>query len=40
MTLSQNWWEEQAAHKAALKAAQAEAEAAYAELARYQVGPQ
>ncbi len=33
---SKQWWEEQAAHKAALKAAQAEAEAAFAELARYQ----
>ena len=31
------WFEEQAAHKAALKAAQAEAEAAHAELLRYQV---
>jgi len=36
MEQSKQWWEEQAAHKAALKAAQAEAEAAYAELARYQ----
>lgn len=35
----QSWWEEQAAHKAAIKAAQKEAEAAYAELARYQVCP-
>lgn len=31
------WWEEQAAHKAALQAAQQQAEQAYAELARYQV---
>ncbi|KAL6749955.1 coiled-coil protein associated with protofilament ribbons [Haematococcus lacustris] len=33
---AKQWWEEQAAHKAALKAAQQEAEQAYAELARYQ----
>ncbi len=34
---SKSWWEEQAAHKAALKAAQHEAEQAFAELTRYQV---
>lgn len=35
---SKAWWEEQAASKAAVKAAQHEAEQAFAELTRYQVG--
>lgn len=34
---SKAWWEEQAANKAALRAAQHEAEQAFAELTRYQV---
>jgi hypothetical protein len=34
---SKAWWEEQAANKAAVQAAQKEAEQAYAELTRYQV---
>lgn len=33
---AKSWWEEQAAQKAALKAAEAEAEAAHAELVKYQ----
>mmetsp|Transcript_10904 Transcript_10904/g.18922 ORF Transcript_10904/g.18922 Transcript_10904/m.18922 type:complete len:368 (+) Transcript_10904:113-1216(+) len=36
MAQSRAWYEEQAAHKAALRAAQQEAEQAYAELTRYQ----
>lgn len=36
MAQSKAWYEEQAAHKAALRAAQKEAEQAYAELTRYQ----
>jgi hypothetical protein len=34
---SKAWWEEQAAQKAAVRAAQQEAEQAYAELTRFQV---
>ncbi len=37
MAQAKGWWEEQAAHKAALRAAQKEAELAYGELMRYQV---
>lgn len=36
MAQSKAWWEEQAAHKAAVRAAQKEAELAYGELMRYQ----
>lgn len=36
MSQCKSWWEEQAAHKAALKAAQADADKAFAELVRYQ----